>query len=42
MFVAAGEGDDVIKMYGGPGHNSMTYDVSAGQRPGHHSGRRRL
>ena len=30
MRVTPGAGDDVIKMYGGPGNNSMTYDVCSG------------
>ena len=30
MYVQPNLGDDVIKMYGGLGNNSMTYDVSPG------------
>ncbi len=30
MYVNPDLGDDVIKMYGGPGNNSMTYDVGPG------------
>ena len=30
MYVTGGPSDDVIEMYGGPGNNTMTYDLTAG------------